>query len=351
MIGFLTLLSTWLLLRALRDGRRADYVLCAIASAAGMYTHLTMTFVIAGHVVVGVIGLVLRWPPVVRRPVAPLLWAWVGVGVLSAALYAPFVPGLIALLGKDAPRAAAKVATASWALSEAVRTLFSGPGVWAALVTGLLAAVGCLSLARREPLAVALLVTPGIVTGLGMVATGQPIRPRFFFFLSGAAAIFVGRGLGALIDRLGPANVLTRRLGYQGALVALAVPLLAISVAALPRNYQVPKQDFDAAVQRMTLEEAQGARIVAAGPACLPLGTYYEKRWACVRTEDEWAGIAEAAPPVLMFYTLLDYVEDPGLQQQLRTNCPVVQRFEGTLRGGEIVICRPGKASSTNGTP
>ena len=352
LLGFLTLLGTWLLLRALERGERRDYVCYAIVCAAGMYTHLTMTFVIAGHVAAIVLAMAMRQVPVRRDTIAPLLWAWIGVGVLSAALYAPFVPGLIAWMGRDAPRAAAKVATAGWAASEALRALFADSGVWASIVTGLLAVAGAWSLLRREPLATALLIVPGVVTAVAMVATGQPIRPRFFFFLAGGAAIFMGRGLGALVERLGRSGretAIAPRQALQPAVIACTLPLLALSAAGLPRNYQVPKQDFDAAVARMTHEESRGARIVAAGPACLPLDEYYGKPWACIRHEDEWAGLATSPQPVLLLYTLLDYVDDPGLQQQLRTTCPVVERFEATLRGGDLVICRPHGAAPAAG--
>jgi hypothetical protein len=51
--------------------------------------------------------------------------------------------------------------------------------------------------------------------------------------------------------------------------------------------------------------------------------------------------VAATPKAVLVVYTLVDYVEDPDLQQRLRTSCPVIERFAGTLRGGDIVICRP----------
>ncbi|MEQ1896959.1 MAG: hypothetical protein ABL971_06160 [Vicinamibacterales bacterium] len=46
-----------------------------------------------------------------------------------------------------------------------------------------------------------MLMMPGVLTGLAIVALGQPIRPRFFF-LSGAAAIFVGAGSAPRLRRL-----------------------------------------------------------------------------------------------------------------------------------------------------
>ncbi len=333
LLGFLTLLSTWLLLRALQDGRRSDYLLYALACTAGMYTHLTMMFVIAGHVVIIVIGQIRRRPEVVRQPPARLWYAWIAVGILSIVLYAPFAPKLLALMGKGAPHAAAKVATAGWAVSEAVRSLLSDAGVWAVALMGVLALIGGISLAGREPLAMALLLMPGVVTALGMIATRQPIRPRFFFFLAGSAAICMGRGIGAIIER---------RRAPEWAVGLITVPLLLVSVAALPRNYQVPKQDFDAADADLTRREGFGARVVMAGPACLPFREYYDKSWPCLRRDEEWTRLVEEAPTsTLMVYTLIDYVEDSELQHHLRTQCSVVKRFDATLRGGEIVICQP----------
>ncbi len=69
------------------------------------------------------------------------------------------------------------------------------------MLTALAAAIGALSLLWRRPLALALLVVPALVAGVALVVLGQPIRPRFFFFVAGAAAIFAGRGVGALAER------------------------------------------------------------------------------------------------------------------------------------------------------
>jgi hypothetical protein len=213
--------------------------------------------------------------------------------------------------------------------------------MWATLITGVLAAIGGLSLLRRDPLASALLLMPGVVTALGMIATGQPIRPRFFFFLSGAAAVFTGRGIGALVERLGQVTVAGRAGSAPAAVAVATLPILLLSASALPRNYLVPKQDFDAAVARLAGEENRGMQVVAAGPACFPVEMYYAKSWHCLTRVDEWHAVAATPKSVLVVYTLVDYVEDPDLQQRLRTSCPVIERFAGTLRGGDIVICRP----------
>jgi len=292
-------------------------------------------------------GRAVGWRPSLRQPLPPLLWAWTGAGVLSAAAYAPFAVGLVAIMGTGPPSAAVEVATASWALGEALRSLLSGAGVPAALAGGVLAASGAVSLWRHQPLAFALLMMPGVVIGLAVVALGLPIRPRFFFFLSGAAAIFVGRGIGAAVGALAPVRLMGRPASLTAAIVACTLALVAVSAAALPRNYRVPKQDFDGAVRFLDVAEAQGARITASGLACLPLEIYYGKTgWQCLRSMDDWGAVRASATRVLVVYTLAEYIRDPKLIDSLRRDCPVVRRFAGTLGGGDLIVCEvPGEAA------
>jgi mannosyltransferase len=339
LLAFLTLLATHYLLRAGQTGRAADYAVYALACAAGIYTHLTMAFVVAGHVVVVLVGRAVRWRPSFQQPLAPVFWAWTGAAVLSVAAYAPFASSVLTAMNAEAPRQAAKVATASWALAEAVRSLLSGAGVFAALAGGALALIGALSLYRRQPLAFALLTLPGVVTGVAIVALHQPLRPRFFFFLSGAAAIFVGRGIGAALDALAGTRVSGRPGVRMAAVVTCTVALVAMSVPALTQNYRLPKQDFDGAIRFLDGAEGQGAQVTSAGPACLPFETYYRKSWPCLRHPDDWRAISVQPHRVLVAYTLADYFEDPALADSLRATCVPVQRFAGTLGGGDIVVC------------
>jgi uncharacterized membrane protein len=339
MLGFFALLSTYLLIRAGETGRRREYVFYALACAAGVYTHLTMAFVVAGHAVVIIFGFLMRWRPVLRQPLPPLMWAWAGAALLSAVAYAPFGAGLAAHFGGVPHHESIRVATSSWAVAEAIRALFSGAGVPAALAGGIIALIGAASLLRRSPFVTALLVVPAIVTAAAIIAGGQPLRPRFFFFMSGAAAIFVGRGIGAI------GEIRSGRSGRSERLVPIAVvtgALIAVSAVALPRNYQVPKQDFEGAVRFLTAEESAGARIAAAGPACLPLSDYFGKTgWRCLQSQADFNAFGEGHTPALVTYTLADYIEDPALRERLRTACPTIRTFPGTLGAGDLVVCAP----------
>jgi uncharacterized membrane protein len=350
LLGFLTLASTYALVNASRTGRARDYVLYAAAGAAGIYTHLTMAFVIAGHVLVLLAGRMFHWRPA-SMPAGPLVLAWIGMAALSAVLYAPFVPGLLALLTVNAPRQAASIATPTWAALEAIRALASGPGVAATAVTGLLASVGAVSLARRQPLAVLLLVVPGAVTGIAIAALGQPLRPRFFFFLSGAAVIFAARGLGLTVEWIARRRAVPVRWAPAG-ILAVTIPLLLLNIAGLPRNYRLPKQDFDAARRFAEAAEADGATIAASALACLPLERYYGKAWPCLEEIADWRAVLERPERVLVVHTLAPYIDDPALRGALQADCPILQRFPGTLGGGDVVICDPrASAAKDRGMP
>ncbi len=337
LLGFLTLLSTHALLRAAGSGRTRDYVVYALASFAGVYTHLTMVFVVAGHAAVVGLGIA----TMDRRlyvPLGPVSFAWAGIVALSAMAYAPFAASLLTIVGGASASDAARVATAGWALGEAARSLFSGPAASVPIAGALFAAIGIVGLWQRQPLACALCVAPGVVTLAALVALGQPIRPRFFFFLSGAAVLFVACGVGDSVGRFAR-RWPDRRPAWSAGVIGVGLALSAVSVAALPRNYQVPKQDFDGAVRFLTTAEAQGAEITVADPACLPFEAYFGKTWRCVTRIEDWPGPGRTSRRVLVVFTLTNYIHDPHVRERLFTACPIVRHFAGTLADGDITVC------------
>src|SRR5262249_8230762 len=84
-----TLLSSWFLLQGLRQGHAILWLGYGVTAAAGMWVHLTMSFVIAGQLFVA-----LGWaqsPATQRRRVlAGFIWA----GLLTVLLYLPVLPQL-----------------------------------------------------------------------------------------------------------------------------------------------------------------------------------------------------------------------------------------------------------------
>jgi hypothetical protein len=334
-----TLVATYALLRALDHVHRGLWLsVYAVACVAGVYTHLTMAFVVAAHAaVVAGVFVVRRSPP---RAILPYVVAFAAATVLSLALYLPYLAEMPAVLASKAPPPNPGVGTTGWAVREALRAVLSGSGLLAATLAVVLGLAGGLSLVRRAPLLVWLLVFPAVTTAAAVVIIGLPLRPRFFFFLSSAVAIFIARGLGAAVQALAarwPAVASRPATGVVAGTLGIAV----LSTPALARNYELPKQDFDGAVAFLEAAEARGMRIAIAGPACDPFdlfGRHYGKSWGCVKTAADWHEAGRSGTPTLVAYTLVGSVSDAALQAALRS-CHVVSRFPATLGAGEIVVC------------
>jgi uncharacterized membrane protein len=348
LMGCLTLVSTHFLLRAMRENRTSHFAIYIVAAVAGVYTHLTMAFVIVGHSVVLIGGWLIGWRETRDVPIGRFVVAWIVAGVASAAAYAPFVGGILELMGRSDTKQAAQVATAGWALLEALRALILGTGVPAALLGAAFAGLGALSMLRRWPLTVAILAMPAVVTGIALAGLSQPIRPRFFFFLSAAAAVFVGRGIGAAVEWTSRTFAAPNERHATAGIAGVTSVLVALSAIALPTAYRVPKQDFDHAVPRLVAEENAGAAIVLAGPMCLPVQTYYSKPWSCLKTMDDWRRAESSGTRVLVGWTLGAYIEDANLRAQVLGGCPVVATYPGTLGGGDITICAMGQRSTVS---
>lgn len=360
LLSCLAVVSTGLLLRALDSPRPRQLVAYAVVAALGVYTHLTMALVVAGQAAVLAGCIIFRVPAAARWPVGRLLAAGAGASGLSLLAYAPFAADVLRAVNAPAPKQAAQVATAEWAVSEALRALFEGAGGVATVVGVLLALVGGLSLLRRRPIETFVLAMPAVTTLGALVGLGQPVRPRFFFFMAGAAALCVARGLGVMAEgvlrsdthlKAGTTPSYDARIRRQTLLVVVTTLLfVAVSVPALPRNYRVPKQDFDGAVAWLDARVREGAVAAVAPPACLPLREYYQRAWPCVEHEPDLSRLA-ASSDVLVLYTLPDYIGDASLTTRLTTACPVLATFPGTLGGGDIVVCRAASTPTSGGRP
>lgn len=338
MLATFTLLSTVYLVRVLRENRTRDAMLYVVCAVAGVYTHLTMAFVLVAHVLTVAAAWALGHADARRPGVPRLLVMWGATIALIAVVYAPYVPDLLRTFAEKAPPQAAKVATASRASSDLLRGVTEGFGVAGLLVTVAGAIVG-LWMLRTQPLVVWLLVTPALTT-IGLTAImGQPIRPRFVFSLSGAAALFVAAGLSQI------AAATARRLGgaspaaYGAVLLALLLALMPGAAAALARNVAVPKQDFTGPMALLDAEAARGTAIAGAGAICLPLREFFERPWPCAETYDAYTPVIAAHPRTLVVHTLIEFWHDPKLIDTLARDCRDVRRFPGTLGNGDVVVC------------
>ena len=338
-LAFFAMASTLLLLRGLRDGRVRDIVGFAVVTALGAYTHLTM--VLAAVAQAAVCAWAWSSPAsagLASWPRAKIAFGFVLAALLTVVFYAPMLPAIYAFF-TGPPQRTAEVATASWAIWETLRGLRIGMGAVGVLVGGLLLAWGLASYWRKSRVVVGLFVLPGVFTLAAMAAIGAPLRPRFVFFLIGFALLFVVRGVARVAASMAhhPEHARAQPLRTVPGVTVTAL-MLAGSVALLPANYRLPKQDYDGALRFIEQSRPADATVVTAGLAVYPFRHYYGRDWRGVETVGELRDIRERAHPVWIVYAFPEYI-DRALGETIQRECPPLRIFPGTLGGGDVVVC------------
>ncbi len=347
LLGCFAVLSAWLLLRGLEDGRRRWFVAYAATIAIGAWTHLTMVFVAAGHAAACAALFATRreaYPATVWRRVAE---GFVLSGGFTLLLYAP-VLGDVTHYFTRKPSGLRGISTPRWALAEGVRVLLAGlggAGAAAALVAlaagTLLFGGGLLSLWRTRPLVLGLFVLPGFVTVAGALAARGTMYPRFFFSLAPYAVLIAVRGAfviaEALTRRGDPAGAPRRaaRLGTAG-----MAALIALSALSLGRLWRYPKQDFDGARRWLEAHRAPGDAVATVDITTPTYRDYFGLSWAGVTTAAELAAL-RAGRRVWLVYTFPRYLQRgaPEVYAITERECRDATVFRGTVGGGDVYVC------------
>lgn len=337
---FWALLSSALLLRALRDGRQRWWVVYAATAALGVYTHMTMLFVMAGQALV---YLGTMWTR--RGQTWPARWDGVLLGfplagLLILQLYVIVFPQVLTGVANEAS-VVPEWRNPVWAVVEVVRGArigFAGSAVGLAALT--VCTIGVLSFARTSPAVVVLLIAPVALCAAVVIGSGHHVWPRFFFFASGFAVLIVVRGAMTLGRWIGTSLGVPPARAVQAATVA-TVLLVAAAVVALPRAY-APKQDFEGALKFVEANRGPGDSVVTVGLATLPYQRFYKVNWGSVDGIQPLEAVRARAPRTWVVYTLPLHVDAlyPDLMVRIRDEFEVIRVFPGTLSGGEIIVCR-----------
>jgi mannosyltransferase len=337
---FWALLSSALLLRALGDGRQRWWALYAVTVALGVYTHMTMVFVMAGHALV---YLSTMW----TRRAQPWPARWDGgllgfplAGLLILQLHAIVLPQVLTGVANES-----SVVTTwrnpAWAMIEIFQGLqigFSGRVV--GLVALAVCTVGLVSFVRTAPTVATLLIVPVVLCAAIVIGSGHHVWPRFFFFASGFAVLIVVRGAMVVGRWIGTGLGLAPARAVRAATVA-SLLLVAGAAVALPRAY-APKQDFEGALKFVEASRASGDSVVTVGLATMPYQRFYKANWGSVESVESLEEVRSRAPRTWLVYTLplhLDAVY-PDLMVRIRNEFQVVRIFPGTLSGGAVIVCR-----------
>lgn len=345
-LAFFSMLSTLFLLRGMRTGRLGPCIAYAVAASLGVYTHLTMMFLVASHVLICTGAALSDW-----RGDGPRSWkfafrAFPMAGAFTLAFYAP-VLGQVRHFFLHHPSGMKSMSTPSWAVWETLRGLSLGLGVEGVLAgAALVVACGAWSYFKQSRVVFALFALPGLITLLGALLARGTMYPRFYFFLIGFAVLIVMRGVMVIprwIVAHWPGSGAKANLRLAPALsAAFATVLFASSAFSLVRNYRYPKQDFEGAIRFVDAERGGGEPVVTAGASTDPLLHYYAKPWESVETVDQLRAICNRGAAVWVVYTFPRYLESwsPPLADMIRKEFAVVKVFPGTVGDGDVFVAK-----------
>jgi mannosyltransferase len=343
---FWALLSSALLVRALRGRSPSQWGAYAVAVTLGMATHLTMLFVSLGQFV--------AWLWTDRREVRrarlqPFVTGFALSGLLTLLVYSlvlPQIPGANATDVSDV----ATWRSPLWAVRETLVGLqLTGLGGITLVVGAAVIGIGLGSYWCRSPVLPIVFVVPVVVGGAITIASGHHLWPRFFFFAAGFGILVVVRGLDAIAQWLA-ARLRTPWLAGPRLSTAITI-LLALTMArGLPWAYR-PKQDYAGARDFVRADLRPGDTVVVAGVAALAYGRYYAPEWRTVRNADELTAARRPAGRTWLLCTLPIALRaaHPDMVALLERDFTLVREFEGSLSGGNILVYRANPATLQRG--
>ncbi len=332
-LAFLTLLTSWLLLRGLRRGRPIDAVWYGVAAALGVYAHLTMMFLVLSHALLCAASVVVsRWDEAFGRRWRFAVTAFILAAAFTLLIYSPVLLEVKQFFVQHPNRNTP--ATPAWAVGELIRGLNVGFGTGiGALVAAAFLLAGIRSYLRQSLFVSSVFVLPGVVTVGAAMALGRPIFPRFVFFLIGFALLVAARG----------ALEIGRWAGRGRAMAgpALVLGLALVSTTGLLPNYRYPKQDFGGALRFVEEHRAENEKVVTVGVTDRVYREYYHRSFENAATLDKFQKLRAEGQPMWVLYTLELYIQShaPDLMQMLREECAAGAVFKGTVGRGDVKAC------------
>ncbi len=345
------MISTALLIGALRRGSKSAWMLYVIAAVLGAASLLIMGFVIAAHVAV-CIAIAFRLSRA-GRPVAPfvktMLLVFTVVAMISLQVYAAALPEALVVLNSayDGP-ATGFAAFSPEFFAEMLRGVgaaFSSPAVAVAFLA--IAAAGFAALFfLRWPVALALFLPP-FLTAMSLAARGETFSPRFFLLLLPLAILSAAAAVQIL------ASFAVQRLSWSGRLApAFVLALLAIMGAAagrsLPYYYRTPKQPYRTALALAGSRNGQG-RIVVVSNAAAGFQYYSSRSLDIDRGRivyapdlaafDSLTRLDAGGPPqVLTTFARALGIELPAVGKRLASEWVADTTLAATVGDGEITV-------------
>ena len=342
---FFSVLATWIWVEALRRNSWGWWIAYSLAVAGGMWSHLTMVFVVAAHAVVYFITLIRSLTGKEPKSVGfrPLVSLCLGA-TITLQLYALALPEFLQV-GMHEVSLESEWTNPWWVVTETWRNLKIGFSGMVILSGGAaMLGIGWLSMLRRDWRSGLLMVLPPVLAGGSMLASGHNLWPRFFFFAMGFALLIAVHGA-MLVPRLVSEYLMSwpraERIGTAAGLTLASFMILA-SAITVPRNYAHPKQDYSGARDFVEAQRGPNDAVVAVGLAGVAYRNYFAPKWSVAQTEAELDAVRRGKPQVWLVYTIPVEVKAyrKEVWQTIQNDFAVVKVFPGTLGGGEVVVCR-----------
>ncbi len=337
---FWTLLASWLFLRGLRETRPALWLLYASSAALGVYTHMTMLFVVIGHFLIYLMTLYTR-----RKAIWPSRWNGLVLGFSLAAFLTFQLHALVLPQIFDGTLTKVSSVTAwknpLWTLIEVAKGMqmnfASNIAAFAAL---LVFGAGALSYTRTRPVILQLLLIPALLCAAMVIAMEHHLWPRLFFFTMGFGVLVIVRGttfFGEMVARL-------LRLKHPQSVTigtVMCASLILLSAISIPFVYG-PKQDYLGALTFITERKNPDDTVVTVGLATFPYKSFYRVEWEAAESSEAVKTIRSRAKRTWLVYTFPIHLRSvyPKIVNGIRSHFQLVKIFPGTVRGGDIYVYR-----------
>jgi mannosyltransferase len=344
-MAFWTLAASILFIRSANNGKARDWVLYGIVAALGVYTHLTMAFVVVGHALVYVWLVALRTRSIRHLPRAFFEPAYgiVSSGILSFLLYAPVINRVFArTIGVAGKSVRTDWASPVWALLEMMHGLGArtAGGLAAVLIGGLVLLTGTVSYWRQNRFVVGLIALPALATVAAVLATSHNLWPRFFFFEIGFGLLLLVRG--AMVWGRAAARVVGVTPEFATKLGTAIVVLMMLGSLPSLRTVYEPKQDYLGAIGFVESHARTGDAIVAAGDLSTPFQRYYGRPWPTLQTGAQLEAVLDEGRVTWIVYSMPINLRAiyPDIWETMQSRFQTVRVFSGTLGGGDIYVSR-----------
>jgi hypothetical protein len=305
----------------------------------GVYTNMTLLFVIMGHFIAYVMAIFTR-----RKEAWPDKWhgfflGFCLAGFLTLQLHALVLPQLFSgVVGEESTIPA--WTSPLWTLLEFAKGMeMSFAGGIAAAAALVIFGAGVLSFARTDPVVLQLFLIPPLICAAVVLGMGHHLWPRFFFFTIGFGALVVVRGgmeLGRLAMRL--LHVTATQAITIG--TALCIGLIMTSVLSVPRAY-APKQDYQGALDFVNTSKEAGDAVATVGLATFTYKHFYHLDWHEVKTVEDLRAIRSQAKRTWLLYTFPPHVQAVSreIMTSIQRDFTVLRQFHGTVGNGTVFVC------------